>query len=311
MKTIMITGCASFIGSHTVENFLSAGYRVVGVDSMTYAASRDNMKSFIDDITFVEEDICNTQKMKELVEDNKVSWIINFAAETHVDNSIENCSNFIHSNVNGVQSLLEVCKSTGCSILQISTDEVYGSVEEDTSLEEDRLDPRNPYSATKAAAEHLIAAYHNTHKISYKMVRMSNNFGPRQHSEKFLPTILRSLMSGKKIPIYGNGSNIRDWLYVKDCANLIRGILENGKLNNVYNLTYNNEMTNIEIVKCVLGILDKDLDSSIEFVEDRPGHDFRYAINNSKMLEVCDKDITGMADAIEETILHYKNRRIV
>ena len=308
MKSVIITGCAGFIGSHTTEIFLEAGYNVVGVDAMTYASSRKNMDTFIDDITFFESDICDTETMKEIVKDFNISWIINFAAETHVDNSIESCESFIHSNIVGVQSLLEVCRTTGCGILQISTDEVYGSIREGESQENDRLDPRNPYSATKAAAEHLVTSYNNTYGIPYKMVRMSNNFGPRQHKEKFLPTILRKLSANQKIPVYGDGSNIRDWFYVRDCASLIKIVHERGILKNVYNLTYNNEMTNIEIVKMILEMRADRFEECVEFVEDSLGHDFRYAMSNSKVKRLGSSLSTSMQDALCETIAFYEEK---
>ena len=226
---IMITGCAGFIGSHATEEFLKAGYDIVGVDALTYAGSTENMSGFIDDIMFVHADICDDKKIRSLVKDEGIEYIVNFAAETHVDNSIDSCKNFIKSNVDGVRSLLDACRDFGCSLLHVSTDEVYGSAMDGSFTEDDILSPRNPYSATKAAAEHLITSYANTYKTDYKMVRMSNNFGPRQHSEKLIPTILKSLSLGKKIPIYGDGSNIRDWFYVKDCVKMVRGILEKGE----------------------------------------------------------------------------------
>ena len=305
MKNVLITGCAGFIGSHAVEEFMSAGYNVAGLDSMTYAAKVENMSRFLADITFFKDDICDTDRVIEVISSHNIEWIINFAAETHVDNSIEACDNFIYSNIFGVKSLLEVCRKTGCKLLQVSTDEVYGSALRGSFSEDDPLAPGNPYSATKAAAEHLVRSYHNTYGIDYKIVRMSNNFGPRQHSEKFIPTILRSLLAGKKIPVYGDGKNVRDWFYVKDCVSMLRAVHEKGALNETFNLTLGNEKTNIEIVSLILDIMDRDFDSSVEFVDDRPGHDYRYSIDNGKVMAICDHIVTPtpVRAALEEMIL--------
>ena len=176
---VVVTGCAGFIGSHVTERLVRCGYNVIGIDKMTYASNPKNMSSFIDNIEFFEIDICELKKIQEIVSDKKIDWIINFAAESHVDNSIIDCDRFIHSNIVGVKSLLEVCRETGVKFMQISTDEVYGSADQTSFSESDTLNPQNPYSATKAAAEHFVKAYHNTHGVDYKMVRMSNNFGPR------------------------------------------------------------------------------------------------------------------------------------
>ena len=300
---VIVTGCAGFIGSHTTEELLSRGYNVVGVDSLTYAASLENMKSFINDIDFYELDINDTEEIRTLVQDNNIEWIINFAAETHVDNSIISVDPFIHSNISGVSSLLEVCRKTGCKFLQISTDEVYGSTADGSFIETDNFNPRNPYSATKTAAEHLVTSFHNTHGVEYKMTRMSNNFGPRQHQEKFIPTILRSIKNGKKIPIYGDGKNIRDWFYVKDCSRCVVDVLENGKVNEVYNLTLQNELENIEVVNLILEHYNLNMSDHIEFVDDRLGHDFRYSINNEKFLSLTNITATDFKESLQQTIL--------
>jgi len=306
--SILITGCAGFIGSHAVEEFLNAGHEALGLDSMTYAAKLENMSGFLTNITFFKEDICDTEKVAEIVKVHDVECIINFAAETHVDNSIEACDSFIYSNILGVKSLLEVCKITGCWLLQVSTDEVYGSTAQGSFSEEAALNPGNPYSATKAAAEHLIRAYQNTYGIRYKIVRMSNNFGPRQHSEKFIPTILRSLAAGKKIPVYGNGKNIRDWFYVKDCVSMLRKVYELAPMDETFNLTLGSEKTNIEIVELILDILGDDPLDSIEFVEDRPGHDFRYSIDSTKVAAICDHYQTPLRQALSETINEQRSQ---
>ena len=220
--SILVTGCAGFIGSHAVDHFLDSGDKVVGIDSMTYASNIENLKSAFkkSDFVFYEKDIVDTFDITNICKNHNIKWIFNFAAETHVDNSIDSCDAFIHSNIIGVKSLLECCKETGASLFHISTDEVYGSTSGKPFKESDTLSPKNPYSATKAAAEHIIEAYSNTYGVNFITVRMSNNFGPRQHGEKFIPTIIRSLSNNKKIPIYGNGKNVREWLYVKDCVKI-------------------------------------------------------------------------------------------
>ncbi len=285
MSTVLITGCAGFIGSHATDHFLQNGYKVIGVDSFTYAANINNLENAMSYNSFTLErvDICNTEKILNICLESEVEWIINFAAETHVDNSILSDAEFIRSNIIGVKSLLDVCRKLGTKLFHISTDEVYGPAEDYSFTEEDKLSPKNPYSATKAAAEHIIESYHNTYGVEYITVRPSNNFGPRQHSEKFLPTITRSLRSGEKIPIYGDGTNIRDWLYVGDNVETIYSILKNGSLNQVYNITFKNEMTNLQLVKKVVSALDRDFHESVKFVTDRLGHDFKYSISNDKI----------------------------
>ena len=260
MKSILITGCAGFIGSHAVDLFLQKKYNIIGVDCMTYAARMSNLDRSIknENFKFYEKDICNTDFITSLCSDNLIEWIINFAAETHVDNSIKSSDRFIHSNISGVKSLLETCRKTSAKIFQISTDEVYGSIASGSFKETSRLNPKNPYAATKAAAEHLVTSYSNTHDIDYKMVRMSNNFGPRQHSEKFIPTIINSISSGKKIPIYGDGKNVRDWFYVRDCVKMVARVLEFGHNCQAYNLTHNHEITNLEIVKKICDEMGAD-----------------------------------------------------
>jgi len=306
---VMITGCAGFIGSHTVETFIKNGHKVVGIDSLTYASNRKNMSTFIDKIDFYEKNICNTSEILRIVKKHNIEWIINFAAESHVDNSIKSCSEFIDSNISGTDSLLRVCKEESINILHISTDEVYGSKKEGSSKEVDVLDPQNPYSATKAAAEHLVRAYANTFKINAIIVRMSNNFGPRQHKEKLVPTIIKSLMSRKKIPVYGDGKNIRDWFYVKDCANMVYTVFSKGFFGETYNLTNKNEMTNLEIIDMICTLCDKDTNKNLMFVKDRPGHDFRYAISNNKVKKLGIEESTDFKEAISETIDFYFRRK--
>ena len=301
---IIITGCAGFIGSHATDYFLDKGYNVVGIDCFTYAGHQGNIAHRIKDSNFklYNMDICSSSQIEEICNLRNISWIINFAAETHVDNSIRSSSSFIRSNIEGVRSLLEVCKKTKARLLHISTDEVYGSTKSGVFSEDDKLDPRNPYSATKAAAEHLITAYNNTHGTEYLIVRPSNNFGPRQHNEKFIPTIVKSLVDNKKVPVYGDGLNIREWLYVKDTARAVEFIMKNSELNQVYNITSKNEMTNISVVSKVCNIMKKNPEEAIEYVEDRPGHDYRYSISSDKLSSLGFDLQTNFDDALKKTV---------
>ena len=285
MKSVMITGCAGFIGSHVVEEFLSAGYKVFGIDNLTYAGKNDNMSDFLSDsnFTFYKKDITDTLDIKEIVKENGIKWIINLAAETHVDNSIKNDFEFIRTNIIGTRSLLKVCRDIGIKILHFSTDEVYGSTYNKSFIERSKLNPTNPYSASKASSEHLITSYANTYGIKYIIVRPSNNFGNRQHDEKFLPTILRKLKSGEKIPVYGNGQQEREWTYVKDTAKATRFILEHSSVNEIYNISSSFYLKNIDLVKKVCDNIDMDYRECIKFVEDRPGHDFKYSISSKKL----------------------------
>ena len=302
---VMITGCAGFIGSHAVETFIINGHKVVGVDSLTYAADKNNMASFIDQIDFYKKNICDTSEILRIVKKHNIDWIINFAAESHVDNSIKSCTKFIDSNISGTASLLRVCKEASINILHVSTDEVYGSKKEGSFVETDMLRPKNPYSATKAAAEHLISAYENTFGINAIIVRMSNNFGPRQNKEKLVPVVLSALLAGKRIPVYGDGKNIRDWFYVKDCANMIYTAFSKGTCGETYNLTNKNEMTNLDIINTICKMCNKDPEKNIMFIKDRPGHDFRYSISNSKIKSLGIENPTNFKEAISETINFY------
>ena len=285
-KKIMITGCAGFIGSHVTEEFLSAGYDVVGVDLFTYAGKMENLETALKHPNFhLIDKICITNKsaLDFFTREYNFDWVVHLAAETHVDNSIESSDVFMKTNILGTKSILDFCLEQKIKLLHFSTDEVYGPTYNKTFIERSKLNPTNPYSASKAAAEHLVTSYANTYGTEYIMVRPSNNFGPRQHDEKFLPTILRKLKSGEKIPVYGDGKQEREWMHVKETAKATRFILENSRMNETYNVSSNFHLKNIEVVKRVCKLMDKNPDECIEYVEDRPGHDFNYSINPAKM----------------------------
>lgn len=302
---ILVTGCAGFIGSHAVECFLEKDYQVVGVDCLTYAGKLTNMSNFLDQICFYQTDICEKTKIENIVNEHAIKWIVNFAAETHVDNSILGCDSFIHSNIIGVKSLLEVCRKTGAKLLQVSTDEVYGSTLRDSFDEDSPLAPANPYSATKAAAEHLIRAYGNTHSVEHLIVRPSNNFGPRQDNEKFIPTILRGIDDGDKIPLYGDGKNVRDWLYVKETARAIEFIIKHSPTGMTYNISSKQEIANIDLLKKICDIKNISFNDSYVFVDDRPGHDFRYSITSTKIKELGYKFDMNWEKSLKETINYF------
>ena len=300
MNNFVITGCAGFIGSHVADVFHKNGHNILGIDKLTYAGK--NLSSYPTGQKFSNVDICEEKLIRNLCRHNKIDCIINFAAETHVDNSIKGHDSFISSNVQGVKSLLEVCKTLDIPLVQISTDEVYGPAYEKSFDENSRLNPQNYYSATKAAAEFLVSAYHNTFDVQYLIVRMSNNYGPRQHKEKFLPTILRNLSEGLRIPLYGKGDNIRDWIYVEDSARIIYNLVMEGSLNEVYNISLKDEKTNTEVINIILDTLDMDWDENVEHVEDRLGHDFRYSITNDKIQKFVNFKPTTFAQGVNKTI---------
>ncbi len=310
---LMVTGGLGFIGSNFINYWLKnhPGDYILNVDKCTYAANFDNIDWHLSqkDYEFVKEDICNEERMLQLSKD--VDIIVNFAAESHVDNSISDASAFLRSNYFGVYSLLEAARHNNIRIHQVSTDEVFGSLtneSEESFNENTRYDPKNPYSATKAAADHLVRAYVNTYGIKATISNCSNNFGPNQHEEKLIPKTISLALKRKKIPIYGTGKNIRDWIYVEDHCSGIEAVITRGRLGESYLIGARNERTNIEVVKLILDHLNLSKDQ-IEFVEDRKGHDYRYSIDPSKIEnELKWKPAYGFGEALSLTIEFYKNR---
>lgn len=309
MDKIIVTGGCGFIGSEFVRQFYKK-YDIHVVDSLTYAANKSNIQGC--DITLHQEDIRDLDAMGKVFEKVNPIYVINFAASSHVDNSIKDDLPFIETNVYGVGILLHLSKKFGVKrFLQVSTDEVYGQKTEGRSMEDDRFNPRNPYSATKAAAEHLVYSYHITHKLDTVISRGSNTFGPRQYPEKLIPVALKKLFKKEKIPVYGQGLQIRDWLYVKDHAAAIEKILLSGKKGEAYNISGNKELKNINLVKRLieeankqfkLGLSEKN---NIEFVGDRPGHDFRYSLDNKKLKQLGFQSGDNFDRGIEKTVNWY------
>lgn len=287
MKSILVTGGAGFIGSHFIRLILNKypNYKVINYDLLTYAGNLKNLKDVEtnSNYRFVKGHIADTQKLEKIFI-NGIDYVVNFAAETHVDRSIEDSESFVVTNVLGVQSLLELARKNSIQkFVQISTDEVYGSLEDiGYFTEASPLSPNNPYSASKAAADLLALAYHRTYKLPINITRCSNNYGPNQFPEKLIPLMIRKAMENENLPIYGDGKNIRDWIHVEDHCKGIDLVLHQGKSGEVYNIGANNERTNIDIVSRILNIMNKEA-SLIRFVNDRLGHDYRYAIDAAKI----------------------------
>lgn len=285
---ILVTGGYGFIGSNFI-NLIAKKEEVksiLNIDSMTYAANKDNVTPSQKLIQSRSIDIIEKNFIVALLNANEITHVVHFAAESHVDNSISGPEAFIKTNVNGTFSLLEAAREYGKleRFHHVSTDEVYGSLGPIGFFKETTpYNPRSPYSASKAASDHLVNAYHHTYGLNTTISNCSNNYGPNQHIEKLIPKIITNLRQDKKIPIYGTGQNVRDWLYVEDHCEAIWKILLKGKTGDAYNVGGDHEMNNLQIAKSICKLLDKDPDQYIQFVEDRKGHDFRYAIDFTKI----------------------------
>lgn len=287
MHNILVTGGAGFIGSNFVRQVLEAHpeYLIVNFDGLTYAGNLENLEEIEDNpkYRFVKGDICDRATVESTVKEHAIDVIINFAAESHVDRSIMGAAVFLETNVGGTNVLLEIAKEHRINrFVQISTDEVYGSLGSTGKFtEQSPLHPNSPYAASKAAADLLALAYHHTYGTPVIITRCSNNYGPYQFPEKLIPLMIANALSNKPLPVYGDGQNVRDWLHVRDHCTAIDLVLHKGKPGEVYNIGGNNEWKNIDLVKLILKKLGKP-ESLITFVKDRPGHDRRYAIDPSK-----------------------------
>ena len=283
---ILVTGGAGFIGSCFIRHILNKykDYKVINIDALTYAGNIENLNDVKDNpnYKFVHGNICDKELVRELMKE--VDCVVNFAAESHVDRSITGPEIFIETNVKGTLNLLQAAKDAKIErYLQVSTDEVYGSLGKTGYFYETTpLAPNSPYSASKASADLLVRAYYETYKMPVLNTRCSNNYGPYQYPEKLIPFFISKLLKGEKVPVYGDGLNVRDWLYVYDHCSAIDTVLHNGKIGEIYNIGGHNEKTNIEITKLILNAMGKD-ESYIEYVQDRLGHDRRYAISNDKI----------------------------
>jgi dTDP-glucose 4,6-dehydratase len=315
MKNVLVTGGAGFIGSNFINYILEEGsdYNIVNLDKLTYAGNLENLipSETKKNYHFVKGDICNSELVHYLFQKYDISYVINFAAESHVDRSILGSEVFFRSNVLGTSVLLETARIFNVNkFLQISTDEVYGSLgPEGLFTEETQLHPNSPYSASKASADLMVLSFHHTYGLPVAITRCSNNFGSYQFPEKLIPLMIINLIRGKKLPVYGDGMNVRDWIYVLDHNQAVKAVLEKGKVGEVYNIGASTEMANIEIVKLLIKQLGKS-DDSIEYVKDRPGHDKRYAIDSSKIKnELGWSPQFKFENAIERTVDWYlKNK---
>ncbi len=304
---LMVTGAAGFIGANFVHYILGKypGLDVLVYDKLTYAGNLDNLKDIRDRVRFVRGDICDAATVGETIRQHDVDEIINFAAETHVDRSISDASDFLESNVKGVYTLLEAARKYGIRrFLQISTDEVYGSIREGSFYETSNINPSNPYSAAKAAGDLLARSYYNTYRLPVLITRSSNNFGPYQYPEKLIPLMILKAMQGEPLPVYGTGMNVRDWIYVEDNCAGIDAVFRKGDPGEVYNIGGGNEKPNLEVVKLILKQLGRP-ESLISFVKDRPGHDLRYSLNSDKARALGWKPSHTFEDAMSKTIDWY------
>lgn len=313
VKTYLVTGGAGFIGSRFV-NFILEKYddvRVVNIDKLTYAGNPENIKELSDDERhiFCKDDICNEQRIKEIFQLYKPNYVVNFAAESHVDRSIGKPEDFIQTDVFGTFILLEASRKHKIEkFIQISTDEVYGSTLGDPFRETDPLMPSSPYSASKTAADRLAYSYFKTYDLPVIITRASNNYGSYQYPEKLIPLFITNAMDDKPMPLYGDGLNVRDWLYVEDHCAAVDFIISKGVDGEVYNVGGGNELTNIVITDTILKMTDKSSDL-IKFVDDRPGHDRRYALDCTKLTDLGWKAETDFEDAMKNTVEWYQNNR--
>ena len=314
MKKMLITGGAGFIGSNFIHYILSKynDYQVINLDKLTYAANLDNLKDIEDNknYRFIHGDIADQEFIFKLFEDKKFDIVINFAAESHVDNSILNPQIFTITNILGTQVLLDACRKYNIKRFhQISTDEVYGELPLDDKnilfTEKTPLNPSSPYSASKASADMLVKSYYRTYSLPITISRCSNNYGPYQHLEKLIPLMISKAINNDNLPVYGNGLNVRDWLHVYDHCTAIDLIIHEGKIGEIYNIGGNNEKSNIDVVKIILKELGKS-EKLIKYVNDRPGHDLRYAIDSTKIKTTLNwKPVYSFEKGILDTIKWY------
>ena len=329
-KTYLVTGGAGFIGSNFIHYILERhqDILVVNVDKLTYAGNLENLKAVMDDnrYAFIQADVCDREAMVRLFEQYNIDYVVNFAAESHVDRSITDPGVFVSTNVMGTLNLLDAAKSSwmtgedtyreGVRFLQVSTDEVYGSLgPEGFFTETTPLDPHSPYSASKASADLLVKAYGDTYKLPVNITRCSNNYGPDQCPEKLIPLMINNCLNKNSLPVYGDGMQVRDWLYVEDHCKAIDLVIQGGTLGEVYNIGGHNEKPNIEIVKSIIAYVAEKVDPSIDerlirHVTDRKGHDRRYGIDPTKIREALGwEPETMFAEGIRKTIDWYLENR--
>lgn len=310
MNKIVVTGGAGFIGSFYTKLAVRLGYNVTVIDKLTYAGDISRLSDVIDKIRFEKIDICKERTVKKILTDVQPSAIIHFAAESHVDRSIKNSSAFIKSNIIGTHTLLEISRKIPVAkFIHISTDEVYGDFLSGSAKEDDAIRPNSPYSSSKAAAELLVRSYVKTYNFPAVIVRGSNNYGPWQYPEKLIPVAINKLLNNKKVPIFGSGLQVREWIYVEDFVGAIQMVLDKALPGSIYNIGSGNEITNLDIIKMIMDYL-KCPENQVQFVDDRPGHDFRYSLNCDKIeTDLSWRPTTKINDGLIKTIDWYKNNQ--
>jgi dTDP-glucose 4,6-dehydratase len=322
MKKIIITGGLGFIGSNLIELLIKKKFSVINIDKVTYSSNFYNTKDFSQNAhyKFIKCDLNNKSKLSKIIFLHKPLCIFNLAAETHVDRSIDGPESFIKSNILGVFNLLEIFKKYSAKnkktrLVHISTDEVYGDILKGRSHEEFPYKPSSPYAASKAASDHLVSSYVRTYKIPAIVTNCSNNYGPKQHPEKLIPKLIYNILNNKSLPIYGNGKNSREWIYVEDHCEALLKVFQKGKIGEFYNIGSNKNLNNLEICKYLIRVAKEKIkigkNVKIEFVKDRPGHDVRYALDSKKILNRLGwKTKMNFKKGLEKTFLWYlKNEK--
>jgi dTDP-glucose 4,6-dehydratase len=323
MKTILVTGGCGFIGSHFVESLVGEGYRVINLDALTYAGDEINLQSVVGHpgYTFVKGDIGDRELVARLLDRHRPAMVFNLAAESHVDRSIDDAAPFLRTNIIAVQSLLEAClvhwraagdRSTEFLFVQMSTDEVYGSIEQGLFTEDSNYAPNSPYAASKAAGDHLVRSYRVTFGLPTAVVHASNTYGPRQFPEKLIPHMISSALEGKPLPVYGEGRQVRDWMFVGDVARGLMQVVRHGRAGGIYNFAGGHERMNLDTVKAICANLDRlvprnsEYSTAIAYVADRPGHDMRYAMSSAEVERLFGwKPMTDFHNGLEMTVRWY------
>jgi dTDP-glucose 4,6-dehydratase len=311
VKNLLVTGGCGFIGSNFIRMMLEkySDTNIINLDKLTYAGNPDNLKDLEDNpnYAFIKGDICDPAIVRAAMK--KADRVVHFAAESHVDRSIEDGSIFVRTNVLGTNTLLQAAQELGVKrFLHVSTDEVYGSIVKGSFVETDILTPSSPYSASKAGSDLLALSYHTTHRLPVVVTRCTNNYGPYQFPEKLIPLFVTNLLRGKRVPVYGNGLNVRDWIYVPDHCKAIDFVLQQGADGEVYNIGGGEEKTNMEITRGILKLLGKD-EHMIEYVRDRPGHDLRYSLDCSKLKAMGWRPEHNFEDALALTVKWYADNQ--
>ena len=305
---LLVTGGAGFIGSNFVHHLLETyeEVEVVTLDALTYAGSKTNLEGVREDPRhrFVKGDIRDEALVADLMSD--VDFVVNFAAESHVDRAINTAAPFVATNIDGTQTLLDAALSADIErFLQISTDEVYGEVMEGRASEDSLLEPQNPYAATKAAADHLALSYQTTHGLPVLVTRTCNNYGPRQNTEKLIPKFISNAAAGVELPVYGDGSNVREWIYVRDNCRALDHVLRDGDIGEIYNIGTGDERSTLEVTRAIVDAVEGADEDQITFVKDRPGHDQRYAVATEKIEALGWQPTWAFDNGLAETVEHY------